>query len=565
MGRHSTKARRRRSWIFAGAAVAVLVLALGVAWYQDALDTILPPNAWARHCTPTQLSVIADTTIAPALTKSAATFDAVTPCVKTTVRAQNSADTAALLAVGGDAKADVWVPDSPAWESRIQVMAWSLIRPAPEMQFGAAIATTPLVFAAPVRETAALANTKLDWNSVADGSVNALLPEPAQNGPSLAALAAIKQSLSSSDQLAFSRAMIALGKNIPSSDAAAFADAQNAQNTSGSTVAITTEQAVVAQNAASPSSQFFAVYPNSGTVSVSYPFVRLDASTADASTAADSTSADSTRGRLVSALEHQFASNSKPFARAGFRTASGAGDFSATGVVAAAPKAEPALDGGAQVGILQSWSSITVRSRMLVVIDVSGSMLDDAGGGLTRIGVFQQAAPGVVSMFSPQSELGIWEFSTNQVGTQPWKPLSPVAPIGDPAHAADIANIIATLPSQVQGDTGLYDTTLAAVKQMQATYDPKMINSVLVITDGVNDDPGGLALPSLLTQLKATHSADKPVPVIMVGLGPEIDLGVMSQIAAATVGSAYSAMKPQDLGNVLVDALSQRTCRPYCS
>lgn len=515
MGRHSTKARRRRSWMFAGAAIAVLVLALGVAWYQDALDVILPPNAWARHCTPTQLTVIADSTIAPALTKSAATFDAVTPCVKTTVRAQNSADTASLLAVGGDAKADVWVPDSPAWERRIQVMAWSLIRPAPEMQFGAPIATTPLVFAAPVRETAALANTKLDWSSVADGSVTALLPEPAQNGPSLAALAAIKQSLSSSDQLAFSRAMIALGKNIPNSDAAAFADAQNAQNTP----------------------------------------VRLDAST----------SADSTRGRLVSALEKQFASNTKPFARAGFRTASGAGNFAATGVVAAAPKAEPALDGGAQVGILQSWSSITVRSRMLVVIDVSGSMLDDAGSGLTRIGVFQKAAPGVVSMFSPQSELGIWEFSTNQVGTQPWKSLTPVAPIGDPAHAADIANIIAALPSQVHGDTGLYDTTLAAVKQMQATYDPKMINSVLVITDGVNDDPGGLTLPSLLSQLKATHSADKPVPVIMVGLGPEIDLGVMSQIAAATVGSAYSAMKPQDLGNVLVDALSQRTCRPYCS
>jgi hypothetical protein len=50
----------------------------------------------------------------------------------------------------------------------------------------------------------------------------------------------------------------------------------------------------------------------------------------------------------------------------------------------------------------------------------------------------------------------------------------------------------------------------------------------------------------------------------MIGFGPDTDLAAMQRIAQATKGAAYSASKPEDLGTVLVDALSQRTCRPNC-
>jgi hypothetical protein len=50
----------------------------------------------------------------------------------------------------------------------------------------------------------------------------------------------------------------------------------------------------------------------------------------------------------------------------------------------------------------------------------------------------------------------------------------------------------------------------------------------------------------------------------MIGFGPDTDLQAMQKIAEATKGGAYSASKPEDLGTVLVDALSQRTCRPNC-
>lgn len=524
----------------------------GVAWSKNAFSPFLPAAAWAQTCEPVALRVVADPSIADALAKSAQGFDATTPCVHTTVRSEKSADTASTLAVGGDVKADVWIPDSPAWEPRMQVLSWSLIRRAPLAEFGRSIASSPLVFATPSDNADAFDGQSLQWSTIADGDTPALMPEPAQNGSSLAALAEIKATTDSSNGLTFSKDMIELGKTIPATVAEAFSDAEKA---SSPTVVITTEQSVVAQNESTPDHQFFALYPKDGTVSVSYPFVRV----------AGHTTGDATKDELIDALQSQFASDSKTLAQAGFRTANAATDFVAKGVVANAPKTRPALDGGAQVGLLQSWSAITLRSRMLVAVDTSGSMDEDAGGR-SRIAVFQDAANSMLQLLPPQTDMGVWTFSTNQAGTQPWAQRTPILPLDDGAHATDVSQVFGSLSGMVAGDTGLYDTVLAAVKTVQNGYDPHLVNYVLVVTDGRNDNPaGGLGLSDLLAQLKAMRNPAKPVPVIMIGMGPDTDVSAMSQIANATVGAVYTAEQPQDITNVLVDALAQRTCRPYCS
>ena len=195
--------------------------------------------------------------------------------------------------------------------------------------------------------------------------------------------------------------------------------------------------------------------------------------------------------------------------------------------------------------------------------------------------------------------------------------IAPIAPLADQAHKGEIAGIIQSLPGRLGGATGLYDTTLAAVQRVRETYDPEKVNSVLLITDGKNEDENGIDLDTLLAELAkmddptkpvpvimigfgpdtdlaamqriaqatkgAAYSASrpedlgtllaelakiddptKPVPVIMIGFGPDTDLAAMQQSAQATNGAAYSASKPEDLSTVLVDALSQRTCRPNC-
>ena len=181
----------------------------------------------------------------------------------------------------------------------------------------------------------------------------------------------------------------------------------------------------------------------------------------------------------------------------------------APGIVKTPDALEPAADGNVQLAILRSWSVLTLRSRMLAVIDVSGSMADPTESGLRRIDIFQQAAIGALQKFSGEVEMGVWDFSTNRVGAQDWEDLTPVAPLGDAQHAQDINNIIASLPARLGGATGLYDTTLAAVQRVQESYDPSKVNSVLLITDGRNEDDNGISLDDLLAKLQAASRPEE--------------------------------------------------------
>ncbi|MCM3656147.1 VWA domain-containing protein [Agromyces mediolanus] len=183
---------------------------------------------------------------------------------------------------------------------------------------------------------------------------------------------------------------------------------------------------------------------------------------------------------------------------------------------------------------------------------------------MRRIDLFQRAAGGALAQFSGEVQLGVWIFSTARDGERDWEELAPIAPLADEGHTAQVMGVVASLPDRLGGATGLYDTTLAAVDRVREGYDPQKMNSVLLITDGRNEDENGLELDQLLSQLAERQDPERPVPVIMVGFGPDTDLEAMQRIADVTGGAAYSATRPEDLGIVLVDALSQRACRPDC-
>jgi Mg-chelatase subunit ChlD len=110
----------------------------------------------------------------------------------------------------------------------------------------------------------------------------------------------------------------------------------------------------------------------------------------------------------------------------------------------------------------------------------------------------------------------------------------------------------------VHGNTALYDTTLAAVQAVRRDYDPSKVNSVVLMTDGENVDPGGISLDQLLAQLKTSTSKLLPVPVFAIGLGPEADMNALGKIASATGGKAYAVKYPTDIRSVFLDAVVQR-------
>ena len=569
MGRHSVKAPAKRPGraliLSIVAAVAVVgVVASGVFLWVGGYLNPLFAAADAGCADSERIVIVADTTIAPALTDIAEDFDAASEtCVQTKITSQDSADTSAVLASGG-LDADAWIPESDVWVDRMAATAASLGQTPPEVEVGEAVAATPVVFAAPATKAAQIASEPVTWSRVLGGGMPTILPDPEASSTSLAGLLALRGHSSPDDPRQFAGAMIELGKSIPASTGAAFAALAAVQQPS---VVITSEAQVAAYNLEDPSETLVAAYPADGTVLVDYPFVRLPAraDAGKASTADGAASATQTRAELLTAFAAAARDATDRLAADGFRAPDGAGTIDVAGLAAEGPVgAATELDAAAQLEILRAWAVLTLRSRMLAVIDVSGSMEEPAESGLRRIDIFQQAAIGAMEKFSGEVEMGVWVFSTARNGDLDWEDLSPIAPLADQAHKAEIAGIIQSLPARLGGATGLYDTTLAAMKRVRETYDPEKVNSVLLITDGRNEDENGIDLDTLLAELAKIDDPTKPVPVIMIGFGPDTDLAAMQQIAQATKGAAYSASRPEDLGTVLVDALSQRTCRPNC-
>jgi Ca-activated chloride channel family protein len=85
------------------------------------------------------------------------------------------------------------------------------------------------------------------------------------------------------------------------------------------------------------------------------------------------------------------------------------------------------------------------------------------------------------------------------------------------------------------------------------------VSSVVLLTDGADDDAAsGISLQGLLDTVRGEADPDRPVQVIAVGIGPDVDPEALRQIADATGGASYSAKDPADPPSVLFDALRSR-------
>lgn len=201
---------------------------------------------------------------------------------------------------------------------------------------------------------------------------------------------------------------------------------------------------------------------------------------------------------------------------------------------------------------------------MLAVIDVSGSM-DDEVGGVSRIDVATGAARGALGMMTGRTQVGLWAFSTDRgPDGQDWEELVPLRGLTEQVDGQTQQQLLLQVSGAITeetttGDTGLHDTIAAAYEEMVAGHDPEFVNSVVLLTDGINDDTtGGLSEEELLERLQELSDPERPVVLVLVGMGPEVDLATLERITAAVDGRAYVAREPAEIADVFVDALMNR-------
>ena len=233
-----------------------------------------------------------------------------------------------------------------------------------------------------------------------------------------------------------------------------------------------------------------------------------------------------------------------------------------TELVASTPGDDaPTADDAALQQALAQWQHLAEPFHALVAIDASGSMGEKVDqDGSTRMDLTKAAAATAVGLFPEHDALGLWTFQRHLDGDKDYRSLTPVrelsASVDGGTQRDQLSRDAESLTYAPDGYTGLYDTTLAAYREVLHEDAPGHLRTVIVLTDGMNHDPGSISLDNLLTMLKDEQDPDNPVRIITVGISKDADEDVLKQIAEATGGSSHIARTPEDIQDVFVKALT---------
>jgi Ca-activated chloride channel homolog len=613
-GRHLAQRRRRRPTALLAAASILLVLALGVAGFVAFFNQ--PAKSLACRSGSLPVHVVASPDQAGVITQAAAEYERRRPavddrCVDIQVRGMDSAEAAAALAGGWDearqgARLDVWVPASSTWARQVQLKQQATKQPVLIPFDQQAVATSPMVMAMPKPMAQALGwpNRSLGWKELIGaatqpegwkafdrpewGAFRLGKTDPNLSTPALEALIgavfattgqgsdlSVETLKKSEDQL---RRLILGLERAPGHDAdtpatflANLQQADAADQTLDFVSAVPLDEKSVwdynrgnasgleeGGERAKPKVPLVAVYPKEGTLEADHPWVVLRAPWVDGTkrrAAADFF--DYLRSEPIQAR----------FQQVGFRSYSGRPGQELNQANGLLPD-QPArvLKPPAPIVVaaaLESWNAARKRSNVLAVYDISGSMKEEVPGtgGKTKMDLVKAAAGQALGLFAAETNLGTWVFSSNLNGNKDWRESVPIGPTSarlpnGKTRRQVLAEALAGLQA-TNGDTGLYDTTLAAFRALKRSHAPDRINIIVLLTDGINDDPtGGISRLELLRQLRA-EQGDKPVRIITVAYGANADAASLRLISEATGGLTYVSRDPRDILRVFTDVITK--------
>lgn len=578
--------RHRRNFNLTGASVVAsamaIVVVLAGSWlgYQSLAD--------AGCSGQIKLTVAAATEIAPAVEQAAQQWtsggaNVNGTCVAVSVSAVNPAATASAVAAkhgvsltgvgssgGSSVLPDVWIADSSTWLLRLRSEASGFVP-----TDGKSIAQSPVVVAMPVpiAQQVGWPDRKLGWSDLlkkmtTGNSLRTGIVDPTRDAAGLAGLLALGGAAGSgaeakATQVGALRALAAGSSSLRDDLLQKFPRSLDpADLASAVSAAPLSEEDVIAYNAERPQVNLAALYLDPMPPPLDYPFAVMPE--VDLSKSAAATG-------LRVALQQ--ASFKDQLATVGLRAPDGSVGAGFAGPVGA-PKASPGGDapasgteGTAAAGldarainqVLGSWGAITLPGRALAVFDVSGSMLDKVptAGGVDRATVTRLAASQGLALFDDKWAVGVWLFSTEMVGKRPWKQIVPISPLT--SARTKVQESIEQIQPKPQGGTGLYDTALAAYKNVQDSWQAGRVNSVLLFTDGQNENKDGIDQKTLVNGLKKLADPKRPVRMVIIGIGPGVDRNELETITDATgSGGVFIAQDPAKIGDIFLEAISSR-------
>lgn len=216
------------------------------------------------------------------------------------------------------------------------------------------------------------------------------------------------------------------------------------------------------------------------------------------------------------------------------------------------------------ISLLEKWREQRKSARVLLVLDVSGSMKEPADSGdpsgPTRLDLAKKAAIESLGEFKSDDDVGLRVFTTNlgPNGEGNFLDILEVQPMS--TNREQLANKIRDqIP---QNATPLYDVAADSYEYMTEGYDPTKINAVVLLTDGQNDDgqpnDDGEQLSKLLSDLRRGTEGEnaKPIRIFPIAYGEDASFDRLQEIAEATNASAYDASNPETVTKVFTAVVS---------
>ncbi|RII14029.1 hypothetical protein DSC45_22255 [Streptomyces sp. YIM 130001] len=586
MGRHNTSDRhatdgprqapRARRRTVAIATVLVLAVAGGTA--VVAQNGLLPSFGGSCDDDAVRLDVVASPDVAPALTETAeyvkdndVTSDG--RCLDIRVTDRESYKVADSLHSGKVAPDfQVWVPDSSLWTERGSGSGEQV-----PLTAAGNVAASPVTMGMVPKAAKSLGwpEKKYSWAELtaaatAGDKLRLGAADPARSATGLLALTKIGASAKKSGGADSDTQVAATAKQLSqrTSDSDTQALETVARDNSGTEqgnprrnqALVVSEQAAFAHNdSAERAGSLQLFYPEDGSPQLDYPFTLVDES---------QLSTDESRAalRFMALLGEE--RGAKILRSHGFRTGTGeATGALVTSAGGSAPQpyrtaatSEP--PSAKQIQETLGMWTITVQSaRLAVVVDVSGSMAQIVPGhDQSRLDVTKSSLIQALSQFTPEDEIGLWEFATLLDGERDYRKLAPTQRLGDrtkdgTTHRERLTAEFGRLQPVPDGATGLYDTTLAAYKEAQSSYASGKFNAVVVLTDGANEDPGSISRITLVAELEKRVDPKRPVPLIAIAVGPDGDKQEVQEVAEVTGGSGHLVSDPAQIHQVILKAI----------
>lgn len=198
---------------------------------------------------------------------------------------------------------------------------------------------------------------------------------------------------------------------------------------------------------------------------------------------------------------------------------------------------------------VQQWETIRKPSSVLILLDVSGSMGDDAGTGNSRLDEAIASAQNTLGHFRSTDELGLWAFTTGV--DSPYGPgvveIREVSPLAGSRESLsnELGNLVPL------NGTPMYDAVDAAYAYMSERAEPGRINAIILLSDGEDTD-SATSLDKLLVELRDSTEGgqESPVRIFSIVYGQNAPPDQLTAIAEASGGQVFNAADPRRINAV---------------